>query len=265
MRVCKKAFLRIHGISNGRLDRALRAQIKNGGSPHNDQRGRHPPANKTSEADMALIKEHIQSFPQYQSHYSRASNQHRKYLSPQLTISKMYVLYKVSGCIGMSSTKASVSHLDRVNINTSHTHFHIFDVTHTHIHDTCTTLCIHAHTWPLTQTHIHTHTCALSHTIHTHMHYLTHTHSHMLSHTHMRYLTHTCAISHTRAISHTHALSDKHILTLSLSLNLSHTHTHTHAHMHTHRHTAPRVIHARCVTTTKCKQMLKVMTARKQS
>jgi len=228
VRVCKKAFLRIHGISNGRLDRALRAQIKNGGSPHNDQRGRHPPANKTNEADMALIKEHIQSFPQYQSHYSRASNPHRKYLSPQLTISKMYVLYKVSGCIGMSSTKASVSHLDRVNINTSHTHSHIFDVTHTHIHDTCTTLCIHAHTWPLTQTHIHTHTCALSHTIHTHALSHTHTFTHAISHTH--------ALSHTRAISHTHALSDKHILTLSLSLNLSHTHTHTRTHAHTQTH-----------------------------
>ena len=106
VRVCKKAFLRMHGISNGRLDRALRAQIKNGGSPHNDQRGRHPPANKTSEADMALIKEHIQSFPQYQSHYSRASNPHQKYLSPQLTISKMYVLYK-EWCVGKEKTPQS--------------------------------------------------------------------------------------------------------------------------------------------------------------
>ena len=61
VRVCKKAFLRIHSISNGRLDRALRAQITNDGSPHNDQRGCHPPANKTSDADTDLIKEHIQS------------------------------------------------------------------------------------------------------------------------------------------------------------------------------------------------------------
>ena len=79
VRVCKKAFLGIHSISNGRLDRALRAQITNDGSPHNDQCGRHPPANKTSDADTDLIKEHIQSFPQYDSHYSRANNPHRKY------------------------------------------------------------------------------------------------------------------------------------------------------------------------------------------
>ena len=123
MRVCKKAFLRIHSISNGRLDRALRAQIANDGSPHNDQRGRHP-ANKTRDADTDLIKEHIQSFPQYHSHYSRANNPHRIYLSPELTISKMYVLYK-ERCVGKektpqsewvyivrSSTKASISHLD---------------------------------------------------------------------------------------------------------------------------------------------------------
>lgn len=93
-RVCKVAFLRIHSISNGRLDRALRAQQKNSGSPCNDLRGSHPPANKTSEADSELVREHILSFPQYQSHYSRTDNPNRKYLSPDLTISKMYYLYK---------------------------------------------------------------------------------------------------------------------------------------------------------------------------
>ena len=33
--VCKVAFLKIHAITNGRLDRALKAQ-EEGGSPHND-------------------------------------------------------------------------------------------------------------------------------------------------------------------------------------------------------------------------------------
>lgn len=106
VRVCKKAFLRIHGISNGRLDRALRAQIQNNGSPHTDQRGRHPPPNKTSEADVDLIKEHILSFPHYRSHYSRANNPHRRYLSPDLTISKMYALYK-EWCVQKECTPQS--------------------------------------------------------------------------------------------------------------------------------------------------------------
>ena len=71
-RACKVAFLRIHGISNGRLDWAIRAHWKNSGSPSNDMRGHHIPANKTSETDVDLVKEHILPFLQYQLHYSRS-------------------------------------------------------------------------------------------------------------------------------------------------------------------------------------------------
>ena len=46
------AFLKIMGVSNGRLDCALRAQILKGGSPHQDQRGRHKPGNKTEADDI---------------------------------------------------------------------------------------------------------------------------------------------------------------------------------------------------------------------
>jgi len=120
-RVCKVAFLRIHSISNGRLDRAIHAQ-GNSGSPLNDMRGHHTPANKTSETDVDLVKEHILSFPQYQSHYSRADNRHTKYLSPELSNPKIYFLYKewctkkgvaaLSGCIGKFSTQDSIFHLE---------------------------------------------------------------------------------------------------------------------------------------------------------
>ena len=92
--VCKTIFLRTHGISNGRLDRALKSQVREGGSPHMDQRGRHEPANKTSEADINRVKQHIESFPKYHSHYSRADNPNRSYLCPELSVSKMYSLYK---------------------------------------------------------------------------------------------------------------------------------------------------------------------------
>ena len=93
-KVCKTAFLRIHGLSNGRLDRALQAQAKSGGSPHSDQRGHHEPGNKTGDADMNYVKEHINSFPKYQSHYSRSDNPNRHYLSPSLSVALMYTLYK---------------------------------------------------------------------------------------------------------------------------------------------------------------------------
>ena len=93
VRVCKAAFLRIHCLSNGRVDRCLAALMKSGGSPHNDQRGRHQPVNKTSEDVLASVKRHIESFPRYESHYSRSDNPHRRYLSPDLNLAKMYTLY----------------------------------------------------------------------------------------------------------------------------------------------------------------------------
>ncbi len=93
-RVCKTAFLSIFAVSNGRLNRAIKAQALEGGTPHTDQRGRHEPSNKTTEESRKFVKEHIEQFPRYESHYSRQDNPHRQYLSPSLSIAKMYSLYK---------------------------------------------------------------------------------------------------------------------------------------------------------------------------
>lgn len=40
------------------------------------------------------VREHIQTFPRRQSHYSRSSNQKREYLDEGLSISRMYLLYQ---------------------------------------------------------------------------------------------------------------------------------------------------------------------------
>ena len=93
-RVCRKAFLRIHGLSAGRVDRAIKAQCDSSGVPHIDQRGRRIPTNKTSDEQIRLVKEHINSFPKYQSHYSQSQSPHRMYLSSELTIVMMYNMYK---------------------------------------------------------------------------------------------------------------------------------------------------------------------------
>ena len=37
-----------------------------------DQRGHHSPVTKTSDVDVDFVNEHIQSLPNYQSHYSHA-------------------------------------------------------------------------------------------------------------------------------------------------------------------------------------------------
>lgn len=93
VRVRKLVFLRTFGISNGGVDRALKAKIDRNGSPPVDGRGQHEPANKTTDDDLARVKQHIEEFPKYQSHYSRQSNPNRQYLSPDLNVSKMFQMY----------------------------------------------------------------------------------------------------------------------------------------------------------------------------
>jgi len=92
--ICKTAFLRIHGVLNGRLCRVLKGQQAFSSIPKRDECGHHTPGNKTAEEDLELVKQHIESFPSYESHYPRKSNSHKKYLSPDLNITKMYLLYK---------------------------------------------------------------------------------------------------------------------------------------------------------------------------
>ena len=94
VKVCKVAFLRMHGVSSGRLSRALKAQKDAAGSPHTDQRGRHEPVNKIKEEDIDIVRAHICSFPHYRSHYSRADNPHKQFLSLSLSLQLMYKLYK---------------------------------------------------------------------------------------------------------------------------------------------------------------------------
>lgn len=85
--VCKKYFLKTFQISDGRLYRCL---SKDDVSQFMDKRG----TTSSRKLDDSDIIRHIQSFPAYQSHYTRKSNPNRKYLNPGLTIRKMYDLYK---------------------------------------------------------------------------------------------------------------------------------------------------------------------------
>lgn len=57
-----------------------------------DKRGKHIPHNKTKDEDLQKVRQHIESFPAVEGHYTRkASN--RKYLGAELNIPKMYQLY----------------------------------------------------------------------------------------------------------------------------------------------------------------------------
>lgn len=87
MFVCKKYFVDTLQISVGRLYRCISQDEL---CSVIDSRGMNP----RKKLDDSKIIEHINSFPAYQSHYTRKDNPGKKYLNEELTISKMYELYK---------------------------------------------------------------------------------------------------------------------------------------------------------------------------
>lgn len=57
-----------------------------------DKRGKATLGNKTSEYHKSFVKKHIESFPIVDSHYTRKDS-NRKYLTEDLSIRRMYLLY----------------------------------------------------------------------------------------------------------------------------------------------------------------------------
>lgn len=91
--VCKKAFASLHGISISVVERLVNQAKKNVVSPV-DKRGKHySRVNKIPQSINFQIDTHIKSFPSRESHYSSKDNNGVTYLSPDLTISKMYNMY----------------------------------------------------------------------------------------------------------------------------------------------------------------------------
>nr|CAI5850434.1 unnamed protein product [Callosobruchus analis] len=79
-KVCKKAFMNIHGITKNRVERIISYKV----GPK-DMRGRHyNRPNKIPGDTVKSIEVQINSFPRRKSHYSRKDNMNRRYLSPEL-------------------------------------------------------------------------------------------------------------------------------------------------------------------------------------
>ena len=92
-RVCKGAFCKLLDISRAVPDRIRASKSLSLLSPSPCNSGVHQNRpNRISESDFQIVKDHIASFPTDTSHYSRTSNPNRKYLSPVLSINKMYDL-----------------------------------------------------------------------------------------------------------------------------------------------------------------------------
>ena len=93
-KVCKNMYLQTLAISNRRADYALRhKKIPNTILVEPDKRTEHTPHNKTPISTVTNIKEHINKFPKYRSHYTQKVSK-RYYLDPRLSVSTMYTMYK---------------------------------------------------------------------------------------------------------------------------------------------------------------------------
>lgn len=92
-KVCKGCFT----ATLSETDKFIRNTLRNKGSSlcgivKDDLRGKHRPWNITSHEQRQEVIAHIESFPRYESHYTRRVND-KKYLPSDLNLSKMYKLY----------------------------------------------------------------------------------------------------------------------------------------------------------------------------
>ena len=115
VRVCKQMFCKTIQISNGCLDRTLKREsdgsvdddkleVSGSFSPvlsskppvggFEERRGKKEPANKTVREYVEAVIKHINSFPQYISHYCRKDSPGVKYLPQYLNLALMYRMYK---------------------------------------------------------------------------------------------------------------------------------------------------------------------------
>jgi len=92
IKVYKEFFQNTLQISAGRIDRVLKNKGENC-TPPSDRRGKGLSANKTSPEKIAEIKDFIEKFPAYESHYALHKSKNRKYMAPDLNIIKLYTLY----------------------------------------------------------------------------------------------------------------------------------------------------------------------------
>lgn len=96
--VCQKMFLNTLDLTLKKVRVIIeKKRSSESGICPEDRRGKHSNHPKVPHEDKEEIRTHIKMFPSYASHYSR-SHTKKQYLSPDLSISKMYRLY-VTHCL----------------------------------------------------------------------------------------------------------------------------------------------------------------------
>lgn len=98
VRVCLKTFCNTFGISARRVQ-LIGEKIVRGEMECKDKRGgAHTTFRKQEWREKVM--EHIKSFPTLDSHYSRSRNPQKKFLSPDLNVSRMYRSFLEKYCHG---------------------------------------------------------------------------------------------------------------------------------------------------------------------
>ncbi|XP_069354654.1 uncharacterized protein [Maniola hyperantus] len=90
--VCQKAFLNILGITKYRVEYALK-HLFHTGEIARERRGGNRKINKFKEQKESIIR-YIIKLKCIESHYCRSSSQERKYLSSDLSINKLYKMFR---------------------------------------------------------------------------------------------------------------------------------------------------------------------------
>ena len=90
--MCRSAFISIFGISIKRTRTVLDKQTVIA-SVKKDKRGNRKPITKISDEWANFVREHINALSKLSSHYSRAKNPNRKYLTTGMNINAVYEKY----------------------------------------------------------------------------------------------------------------------------------------------------------------------------
>jgi hypothetical protein len=100
VKICKKEFISIHGLTSPKRLQLLQKQMIEGlTTPKSDQRGKYLNRhNKISEEACQSARDHINSIPKYISHYSRNKNPNKVYIDHDLNISSLYHDYYKPWC-----------------------------------------------------------------------------------------------------------------------------------------------------------------------
>ena len=113
VKVCKKAFASIHGISVSRIDRAQKNKTSSD-IPIKDRRGLYGSHNAVSIEKKNLVIKHITSFKFMRSHYSRRASPKAKYFDCEIQseqkLHELYVEWLQENFVGDASTPVTLNY-----------------------------------------------------------------------------------------------------------------------------------------------------------